>query len=521
MNDRKENLESKNSDYLGIIAVKSASLLNFYQCSACRKWPLPNLLRTIVGETVIEKPTYYDSSRISDSGQLIYGKGHYFPIRDKAEVVREIVKIRTNFSDLLAAQQKLQQERDHAATKQIKLLETIAQVANLLLQASDYTSVLPHVVRLLGETVGSHRCGLSQILIVPASGKRMVRAVAEWCQPGVSTSIECTPDLELGLPTEIFADLGVQILYGEIVNVLIADLQPPVRDVFVGQGNTSMLLVPIMMQEDCWGVISFDNCGAPRLFDTAEIAILRIAADSITAAIERQQQEKALLQAEQEKQAAIQAKQSAILEERNRMAREIHDVLAQAFTGVVVNLEAAKMITPQDAPLQPLLTQAQDLARAGLVEARRSVWSLRPQALENNNLRSALEQLLQALIHNTLIQIHLQIQGIECAITPEVETHLLRIAQEAINNALTHAQASTIQIELTFGTQKVELCVRDDGQGFEPMAVRGHGFGLISMQERADCINGEFTLTSQPGCGTMVLITAPLSAKSNAPIRRS
>ncbi|MBV8885581.1 MAG: ATP-binding protein [Chroococcidiopsidaceae cyanobacterium CP_BM_RX_35] len=104
-------------------------------------------------------------------------------------------------------------------------------------------------------------------------------------------------------------------------------------------------------------------------------------------------------------------------------------------------------------------------------------------------------------------------------IAPEVETHLLRIAQEALTNALTHAQASTIQIELTFGTQAVELCVRDDGQGFEPTAVRGNGFGLVSMQERADCINGEVTLTSQPGCGTVVLIAAP--AKSNAPIRRS
>jgi signal transduction histidine kinase len=216
-----------------------------------------------------------------------------------------------------------------------------------------------------------------------------------------------------------------------------------------------------------------------------------------------------------------QASHSAVLEERNRMAREIHDVLAQAFTGVVVQLEAAKMITPQDAPLQPLLAQAQDLARAGLVEARRSVWSLRPQALENTNLRSALEQLVQTLAHNTSVQIQLRIQGVDCAIVPEVETQLLRIAQEALTNALTHAQASTIQIELTFGTQAVELCVRDDGQGFEPTAVRGHGFGLVSMQERADCINGEFTLTSQPSCGTIVLIAAPLSPQSKVPTRRS
>ncbi|MBV9388142.1 MAG: GAF domain-containing protein [Chroococcidiopsidaceae cyanobacterium CP_BM_ER_R8_30] len=216
-----------------------------------------------------------------------------------------------------------------------------------------------------------------------------------------------------------------------------------------------------------------------------------------------------------------QASHSAVLEERNRMAREIHDVLAQAFTGVVVQLEAAKMIVPQDAPVKPLFAQAQDLARAGLVEARRSVWSLRPQALENTNLRSALEQLVQTLTHNTSVQIQLQIQGVDDALAPEVETHLLRIAQEALTNALTHAQASTIVIELTFGTQAVELCVRDDGQGFEPTAVRGQGFGLVSMQERAVCINGEFILTSQPGCGTIVLITVPLSPQSQAPTRRS
>ena len=260
---------------------------------------LPYMLRALAGETVIEEPTYYDSSKDFDGGKLNYGKGHYFPIRDKAEVVREIVEIAPDFSDLWASQQALQQERDRAATERIELLGTIAQVANLLLRSPDYTSVLPDVVQLLGEAVGSDRCVITKDLADSASNQLRVRILHEWDKSGVAIATERTPEYDQGLRVEgEVLEFHQPFLLGEVANFRVADLSEPMRSIFTAQGTLSSLIVPIMVQGQCWGEIGFDNCEEPRLYDEAEIAILKIAADSIAAAIERQAKDDELRRSE-------------------------------------------------------------------------------------------------------------------------------------------------------------------------------------------------------------------------------
>lgn len=134
---------------------------------------LPQMLWALSGETaIVNCADYYDSSSNFADGRKIFGKGHYCPIRDESGIVREIVEIAPDFSDLWAAQQALQVERDRAATERAHLLTTVAQVANLLLKAPDYTTVLPGVVQLLGEAVGSDRCSVMQDAgIHPTFGK--------------------------------------------------------------------------------------------------------------------------------------------------------------------------------------------------------------------------------------------------------------------------------------------------------------------------------------------------------------
>ncbi len=260
---------------------------------------LPYMLQALAGETVIEEPTYYDTSQDIDGGKLNYGKGYYFPIRDKAEVVREIVEIAPDFSDLWATQQKLQSERDRAATERLKLLGTIAQVANLLLKSFDYTTVLFDVVRLLGLAVGSDRCSITQDTIHPTSGKLAVKVVAWWDKPGIVTTTELIPEYEEGFILEAGSfEFHEPFLRGEVANFLVADLPEPMRSVFAAQGNTSMLIVPIMVQGQCWGEIGFDNCEESRLYDETEIALLKIAADSVAAALERQAKDDELRRSE-------------------------------------------------------------------------------------------------------------------------------------------------------------------------------------------------------------------------------
>ncbi|QYO63246.1 histidine kinase [Leptolyngbya sp. 7M] len=208
--------------------------------------------------------------------------------------------------------------------------------------------------------------------------------------------------------------------------------------------------------------------------------------------------------------AKAEAQQATLLTERNRIAQELHDTLAQTFTGVIMQLEAAQeTIATAPASVQKRLAHAGLLARQGLQEARRSVWSLRPEALEASNLQTALLRLVGQMTDHTAIATEIIVDGTPIALPHEIESHLLRIGQESLTNALKYAQAQQIQLHLQFTPAFVQLKIRDDGQGFDPQQPR-QGFGITCMQQRTQQIGGEFTLTSQTGQGTTIQVTIPI-----------
>jgi PAS domain S-box-containing protein len=204
-----------------------------------------------------------------------------------------------------------------------------------------------------------------------------------------------------------------------------------------------------------------------------------------------------------------QAEVASILEERNRMAREIHDTLAQAFTGILAQVGAANQVLTDDVEAtRAHLDLIKELARTGLTEARRSVVALRPQLLEEGSLQSALHRLIAqtraAAMDTTL---HYEIEGAVYALPTEVENNLLRIGQESLTNAIRHANADEIRVQLVYGDQ-VCLRVKDNGQGFGVGSMpSSEGFGLLGMSERAERIGAQLTIRSQPGQGTEIIVT--------------
>ena len=175
------------------------------------------------------------------------------------------------------------------------------------------------------------------------------------------------------------------------------------------------------------------------------------------------------------------AEAASILEERNRMAREIHDTLAQSFTGIIIHARAAgSKLTVDPAKAQDYLAQAQNLARTGLEEARRSVEALRrPYLLENNDLPSAFRHLIGQLESSTNTIIVCEAIGIPDPLPSEVENNLLRIGQEALTNALKYAEASEIRVELIYQSPQCILRIKDDGRGFTLDQTRHNGFWFI------------------------------------------
>ena len=210
------------------------------------------------------------------------------------------------------------------------------------------------------------------------------------------------------------------------------------------------------------------------------------------------------------------ARYSGILEERQRMAREIHDTIAQGLTGVVTQLEAAEGAwAGQPAALGRHLEAAKRIARESLAEARRSVWALRPQPLERQRLPDALAQVAERWSRDTGVAATVVVTGPAGPLHQEVEAALLRVAQEALANAGKHASASRVSVTLSYMEDLVSLDVRDDGVGFDPEALRhppgAHrgGFGLTAMRERLARLAGTLEVESAPGRGTAIAASVP------------
>lgn len=205
-------------------------------------------------------------------------------------------------------------------------------------------------------------------------------------------------------------------------------------------------------------------------------------------------------------------KESAILAERERIARELHDTLAQGFTSILLQIEAARSLLGESEKAAHVpLERAQDLARESLAEARRAIWAIRPRILGQSDLPTALAWLVRDMAAGSGVAVEFTTRGTPRALTVDIETNLLRIIQEAVTNALRHARARTIRVKLTFSEDLLRASVEDDGRGFSPRAARADdGFGLISMRERAESLGGKLVISSHPARGTRILAKVPL-----------
>jgi signal transduction histidine kinase len=203
-----------------------------------------------------------------------------------------------------------------------------------------------------------------------------------------------------------------------------------------------------------------------------------------------------------------------VLDERARLAREIHDTLAQGFVGISSQLDAVAMCLPDEtAPVRKYLDMARKMARHSLTEARRSVMDLRASVLEGQDLAAALESSARLWTAGSGVDMDVDVSGPRTALSEEAEQQLLRIAQEAVTNVLKHAGASQIWVKLHIEARRLFLRIVDNGCGFEQQdafSTQGGHFGLIGMRERAERLGGELRLASQPGGGTEVEVKVPL-----------
>ena len=209
--------------------------------------------------------------------------------------------------------------------------------------------------------------------------------------------------------------------------------------------------------------------------------------------------------------ARMEARFATVMTERNRMARELHDSLAQGLAGIALHAGALRQAEPElTEGASRHLGTIERLVQSSLAEAKGSVWDLQPESLREGDLPAALASMARELTADTTMKTALEVKGTPRRLGRQAERNVFRIGQEAVTNALKHSQSQQVDILLSFEGDRVELRVRDHGRGFDPaVAPAASSFGLTSMRERAQQIGGRVTISSHPGRGTEVVLQAP------------
>jgi signal transduction histidine kinase len=203
------------------------------------------------------------------------------------------------------------------------------------------------------------------------------------------------------------------------------------------------------------------------------------------------------------------ARLRAVVEERERLALEMHDTLAQSFAGLGFQLEALAHEAVPGTPMRTQLESSLDLVRFGHTEARRNIAALRPGKLEQLGLARALEDAARSMVQGGPVAVSLTVRGIAKEIPLRIADPLFRIGQEAIANAVRHGHPARIDIRFVYGRSQLKLTVRDDGAGFVA-GGESTGFGIRGMKRRADTIGANLKIRSSPGHGASVAVRAPL-----------
>jgi two-component system NarL family sensor kinase len=201
------------------------------------------------------------------------------------------------------------------------------------------------------------------------------------------------------------------------------------------------------------------------------------------------------------------------VEERNRLAREIHDTLAQGLTATGLQLESAEALLDGESGAERArepLRRALSLTRSNLDEARRSVLDLRAAPLEGRSLPEALKALVDRWEAETGVATRFGTVNGSRPLPPRVEVALYRVCQEALTNIASHSRASRVTVRLVATPEAVQLIVRDDGLGFDPSSVADDRHGIVGMRERVQMLGGSLKVESGPGEGTRLDVTVPL-----------
>ena len=317
--------------------------------------------------------------------------------------------------------------------------------------------------------------------------------ILRWKQPPHHRAIVDLANLqEPFIIPNVYADTPAAMMWREATSEMLGQVPTIIN---------SFMLIPLVVNNQVIGLLSF-NHQQPDYYTKRHAELALALANHAVIAIENAR----LYQKSQE---------LAALQERQKLARELHDSVSQALYGIALGASTARTLldieTTRKEDLLPSLEYVLSLAEAGLIEMRALIFELRPDSLENEGLVAALKK--QAAAMEVRYQIHFETSlDQEPGLSLDAKQTLFRISQEAMNNIVKHAHASQVSLRLAAGPDIVTLEIKDDGSGFDPQGHYPGHLGLSTMRERAENLGGHLVIESSPGSGTCVSVQIPSSA---------
>jgi signal transduction histidine kinase len=356
--------------------------------------------------------------------------------------------------------------------------------------------VIEHVLRTITEHLGAHSTSI--LLLDAALGVMAFECAYE----GGRLVTKDDPDLA-GINQRLPCDTSrpwSRVAYTGRIEVMvdIREMAPfPFRERMIGLGVVTAVILPMTIAGRVEGLMGL-RFAERRAFTAEELDLAQALVNQATLVMELRR-------------LSAQSLATAVVDERNRIARDIHDTLAQGFTGIIVQLEAATDATAKGLPAEARahVEKASRITRESLQEARRSLRAMRPRELEDKSLPLAMAALIGDMTEGTDVRSQFVVRGTPRELPPEWDANLLRIGQEVTANMLRHSRAGRFDVEMTFAAAEVRVDLRDDGTGFDASA-KHDGFGLTGIRERVEWMGGSATIRSETGSGTTVSITLPL-----------
>lgn len=452
-----------------------------------------------VWNTILSGNTYRDDFiNRKKNGDLYYEEKTITPIKNAEGQITHFVSTGKDITERVQAFNELEQ-RVEERTREIQQLYTQTEQARrglaALYRADEYLyrhlrldQVLQALVDVVIDILDADKASVQ--VWDEERGRLVVRAARNYSPEMIAMMSGYVPGDGIS---------GTVFQTGEPVAVEDARFaNPPANTIATAEGIYSVLSVPLKIGDKIFGVFGMDYC-QPRSFSDEDKRLFKALAQRAARAIENARLYE-------------QAEQAAALEERQRLARELHDSITQSLYSLMLMAGAGRRLSESGEleAAKDQIIRIGETAQQALKEMRLMVYEMRPLALHTVGLIEALQQRLDAVEKRAGIQTHLQVQG-QINLPARVEEELYRIAQEALNNALKHAAATITQVELNANGEYVSLEVSDNGKGFDlDDTGQLRGIGLDSMRERAKYLLANLVIKSTLGEGTTVRVEVKL-----------